>query len=255
LIGFDAQRGYYLASSLDIGLACHAAFGTEVDGGQVYERLRKVRRVMAQDHTVPQMANLAVMELLRGLPGRDRLAPDADGRLSALSRILARDPFGAESAARKALWSAWTLADMQAADNPDEPHDPHSGRWVLDVNKAAQYLKDHLVLPGGEGACARHVREALASAGVFVEGERLAKNWGPKLEKARFQKIEDENYKPKDGDIAITVSGHGVSESGHVAMYYKGQWYSDLITDQPEPSKDAKTQGAKVVYYRYPNIK
>ena len=67
---------------------------------------------------------------------------------------------------------------------------------------------------------------ALKAGGVVIQND-YAKNFGPKLLAANFQKITDlSTYTPMAGDITV-YDGNSSHTSGHIQMYTGQQWTSD----------------------------
>lgn len=97
----------------------------------------------------------------------------------------------------------------------------------FDADKAVEKLHRQLE-PGPTGYCARYVKRALAAGGLDVgHGVESAKDMGPALEKAGFEPIAKEGYKPQKGDVIVIQPYPGGRPDGHVAMHDGKDWTSD----------------------------
>ena len=105
----------------------------------------------------------------------------------------------------------------------------------------------------GEGMCARHVRLALADAGLIPAQHPLsAKDWGPTLIALGFKAVP---LAPTDailGDIAV-IQATSESADGHIEGYDGNEWISDFVQKRgfwPGPSFRAETPA--FIIYRWP---
>ncbi|CUW39938.1 protein of unknown function [Magnetospirillum sp. XM-1] len=97
----------------------------------------------------------------------------------------------------------------------------------FDADKSAETLRARAEAKS-KGRCANYVKAALSSGGLQVGvGVRDAKDMGPALEKAGFEPVAEEAYKPRKGDVVVIQPYPGGSIEGHTAMYDGKTWISD----------------------------
>ncbi len=123
---------------------------------------------------------------------------------------------------------------------------PERGESSLDVDAAVKHANDHATTFNHAlkkfnrriGKCAQYVRQALEAGGVYMDPKkrpRLAKDYGPYLEKAGFHKLSPRpkpDYDPQKGDVVVIQSHPKVSEAGHIAIFNGKDWVSDFIPPQ-----------------------
>ncbi|WP_156612553.1 hypothetical protein [Paramagnetospirillum marisnigri] len=101
------------------------------------------------------------------------------------------------------------------------------GKAPFDADKAVEKLRSQAAL-GPTKYCARFVKSALAAGGLKVgAGVESAKDMGPSLEKAGFEPVSKDGYKPQKGDVIVIQPHPGGSKHGHIAMHDGGGWVSD----------------------------
>lgn len=104
-------------------------------------------------------------------------------------------------------------------------------------DEAIEYLNDHAESES-KGRCARYVRLALLAGGLNIVGNPVdAKDYGPFLLNRGFAVVDEVDYKPQKGDIAVFDAFQGAKKyhpSGHIQMYNGIQWVSDFIQQSSE---------------------
>jgi len=112
---------------------------------------------------------------------------------------------------------------------------------IYNVDKAVEYLENN-ANPSSTGYCARSVRKALEAGGLNTEGHpSSAKDYTPFLKNKGFQIIDNKNYEPQKGDIAVISAFIGETKThpyGHIQMYTGNQWISDFKQREFWPGSD-----------------
>jgi len=122
----------------------------------------------------------------------------------------------------------------------------------FDKQKFADYLDTHISPEQyGEGACAKHVRLALAAGGLRpVTWPVPARKWGGTLLALGFTPVTTPNYIPQIGDIAV-IQPIKAGGDGHMEGYDGKNWVSDFVQRDFWPSHQyAHAKPAFVVYRR-----
>src|SRR5215469_222638 len=105
----------------------------------------------------------------------------------------------------------------------------------------------------GEGQCAKHVRLALAAAGLVPNSHPLsAKDWGPTLVILGFSVGPSDSSDAQLGDIAV-IQSTSESADGHIEGFDGTEWISDFVQTRgfwPGPSFRAETPSFAI--YRWP---
>ncbi|HEY8289874.1 MAG TPA: hypothetical protein VIG49_11435 [Acetobacteraceae bacterium] len=122
----------------------------------------------------------------------------------------------------------------------------------FDKQAFADHLKIHISKnPFGEGACARHVRLALAAAGVRpLHWPVAAKDWGPTLSAAGFRTVSTAGYHPKLADIAV-MQTTSESRYGHIEGYNGSHWISDFVQRDFWPGPSFRHEKPPFEVYRW----
>jgi hypothetical protein len=141
----------------------------------------------------------------------------------------------------------------------------------LEVDKATQYLHDHVdhLENKPQGLCATHVANAIRSTGIPIDppppdpGRKFpsAKNYGPSLEAAQFNKVATSGslgafppigYLPQKGDVAvIQPTSDPQHPDGHIAMYDGKRWVSDFIQHDFWPGPRYRSERPDYEIYRH----
>jgi hypothetical protein len=136
----------------------------------------------------------------------------------------------------------------------------------LNVDTAVQFLHDNISPKKyGDRACARNVANAVRASGIKVtpppvrikEGASApwAKDYGPSLEAAGFDRVTEIGYTPQKGDIVV-IQSIPKHKEGHMAMYDGKQWVSDFKQENGIwPHRDYQKYGADYAIYRHRNRK
>jgi RHS repeat-associated protein len=141
-----------------------------------------------------------------------------------LQRFLGEDPVG--------LFGGINLY-VYVGNNPVNWMDPW-GLW--DPKAAADYLKNNWKYTYSQGRCAAAVRRAINAGGVPTPNNPVpAKDYKDYLPRIDFQLVDQKNYRPQVGDIAVFPEIAG-NPSGHIEMYVGGGWQSDYV--QPATPND-----------------
>jgi hypothetical protein len=122
----------------------------------------------------------------------------------------------------------------------------------FDKQKFADYLDTHLSTKQfGEGACAKHVRLALAAGGLKpVTWPVPAREWGGTLLALGFSPLPPTGYSPQLGDIAV-IQPVEAGGDGHIEGYNGKNWVSDFVQVDFWPSRlYVREKPAAVVYRR-----
>ena len=130
------------------------------------------------------------------------------------------------------------------------PADQHAQTGGFDKGKFSDTL-NKISFSRSQSLCATNVRKALEAAGVNTTGHpQEAKDWGQTLEKQGFKAVDQNGYKPQQGDIAVIQPYKGGNPSGHMAGFNGKQWVSDF--KQKDYSPYSKDTPASTVY-RFPD--
>jgi hypothetical protein len=126
----------------------------------------------------------------------------------------------------------------------------------LDVKKFATHLREHACKKlGGNGFCARRVREALQAGGAKVPQPwpAYAKDWGPTLLSIGFHEmaVEDvETFSFMKGDIMVMEPYKGGKPAGHIAGYDGVDWISDFVQRDFWSGPQYRAEKPSYVLYR-----
>lgn len=108
---------------------------------------------------------------------------------------------------------------------------------------------------GSQGKCATNVRIALEAGGINTSGHPVgAKDYGPLLIKRGFHLVDDKNYKPVVGDIAVFQAFQGTKkyhEYGHIQMFNGAHWFSDFQQNNFWAGQDYRTFKPSYKLYRW----
>ena len=122
----------------------------------------------------------------------------------------------------------------------------------MDLHRFLQDLEARALPPSGQGACARHLREALDAAGIDTRGHPMSpKDWGPMLARVGFAAMTPHGYEPRRGDIVVFQPVPGAPE-GHVQAYNGSRWISDFV--QPSgfwPAPAYRSASTKFLPFRH----
>jgi type VI secretion system secreted protein VgrG len=104
-----------------------------------------------------------------------------------------------------------------------------------------------------KGQCATNIRQGLEAAGVDTYGHpRIAKDWGPTLEKQGFKPVEQNGYTPQKGDVAVIQPYPGGRPEGHITGYTGSKWVSDFPQKDMWGGPGYRTNQPPFVIYRHP---
>jgi hypothetical protein len=123
----------------------------------------------------------------------------------------------------------------------------------FDKQRFASYLRENVAPQEfGEGKCARHVRLALADAGLVPASHPVsAKDWGPTLEALGFT-AEGDPSAAVLGDIAV-IQATSDSADGHIEGYDGHEWISDFVQKRGFwPGPTFRAEMPDYVLYRWP---
>jgi hypothetical protein len=124
----------------------------------------------------------------------------------------------------------------------------------FDKQKFVDDLRTHVSKnPFGEGLCAKHVRLALASAGLKPSTwPGAAKDWGPTLQGLHFIALPG-NMCPvvKLGDIAV-IEATSKDAYGHIEAFDGTNWISDFVQREFWPGPSFRVEKPQFAIYRWP---
>jgi len=121
----------------------------------------------------------------------------------------------------------------------------------FDIDRAANYARQHVHPPFGEGKCAKHIRLAIREGGIDIGNTMSAKNYGFKLENAGFVRVHS---LPQKGDVVVMQPWSGAagnSMHGHMAIYDGSRWISDFIQQDIYPNENYRQHKPPYQLYRY----
>jgi hypothetical protein len=126
---------------------------------------------------------------------------------------------------------------------------------TYDKQAFARYLNAHVSSKQfGEGACAKHVREALAAGGLKpITWPVPARDWGGTLLALGFVAVPATGYTPQLGDIVVIQApphATGKSTNGHIAGFDGAHWVSDFVQRTLYPGPEYRSGTPSYVYYR-----
>jgi hypothetical protein len=123
----------------------------------------------------------------------------------------------------------------------------------FDRQSFVDYLKANISKnPFGEGACAKHVRLALAAGGIKpATWPVAAKDWGPILAGQSFVAVPVGGYTPKLADIAV-IQATSESQYGHIEGYSGTNWVSDFVQREFWPGPSFRAEKPAFTVYRWP---
>ena len=77
--------------------------------------------------------------------------------------------------------------------------------------------------------------EAIEAGGIVLSRPKSAsaKDYGPHLIESGFSTVENTNYIPLKGDVAVFQNYEGGSVEGHMQMYNGERWVSDHFQERP----------------------
>jgi hypothetical protein len=122
-----------------------------------------------------------------------------------------------------------------------------------DVDHAVEYLDAH-AYKKTHHRCAEFTTNAIsfpAGGGLPMGRTKYAKNFGPLLEQAGFQKVTDGSI--QKGDVAVIQPYPGGNQAGHMDMYDGSRWVSDFKQngDSPYPGPGYRKNQPDYTVYRY----
>jgi len=117
----------------------------------------------------------------------------------------------------------------------------------FNVDEAVSYARQK-ALPGSEYSCARRVREAIECGGVEVRKTENAKDYGPLLEAAGFERAP---MPPQRGDVVVIQPPQG-NGTGHMAIFDGTRWISSSAQFSLYPDAAYRASNASYKVYRYP---
>ena len=105
----------------------------------------------------------------------------------------------------------------------------------------------------GEGLCAKHVRLALADAGLVPASHPgSAKDWGPTLVSLGFAPGPTDPAAAIRGDIAV-IQTTSESKDGHIEGFDGSAWISDFVQREFWPGPSFRNERPAFVIYRRPD--
>ena len=124
---------------------------------------------------------------------------------------------------------------------------------IFNAKLFATYLVQHVsAKPFGEGACAKHVRLALAAGGLKpVTWPVPAKDWGGTLLALGFKPVSAVGYVPQLGDVIVMQPPKGEKPYGHIEGYDGKNWVSDFVQREIWPGPAYRAQKPAYVIYRH----
>ncbi len=125
---------------------------------------------------------------------------------------------------------------------------------TFDMKAFATFLKANVSKsPFGEGACAKHVRLALAAGGLKpATWPVAAKDWSPTLMALGFKALPANGHLPaKLGDIAV-IQTTSESKYGHIEGYDGSNWISDFAQREFWPGPSFRSETPAFMVYRWP---
>ena len=95
----------------------------------------------------------------------------------------------------------------------------------------------------------------MEAGGINTSGHPVgAKDYGPLLIKRGFHLVDDKNYKPVVGDIAVFQAFQGTKkyhEYGHIQMFNGAHWFSDFQRNNFWAGQDYRTFKPSYKLYRW----